>query len=239
VRRSRVGRVAKARTGSRYVFVRTPWRGRLAGFGSAALAALLVLFFAPAWLSGTTRSVAAYDAAAVVMLAVFWFVGMHRDPSYTAERAALEDPGRNAVLALVLGSVGFGLAAAIIILGRGPHVTSNNERAVIYAVGLLAVIAGWALIHTMFVFRYAHLFYYDSDDDGSAQRGLVFPGTEEPNDFDFAYFSFVIGMTFQVSDVSIKDRGVRNVALFHALISFAYNTAIVALVINLVSGLFH
>jgi uncharacterized membrane protein len=91
----------------------------------------------------------------------------------------------------------------------------------------------------MFVFRYAHLFYFDSDDDGTAQRGLIFPGTKEPNDFDFAYFSFVIGMTFQVSDVQIKDSGVRRVALFHALISFAYNTTIVALVINIVSGLFH
>jgi uncharacterized membrane protein len=164
---------------------------------------------------------------------------MHGDPSGTASRAAVEDPGRNAVLVLVLGSVGFGLAAAVVILGHGPHVTSMNERAVIYGVGLLAVFAGWVLIHTTFVFRYAHLFYFDSDDDGSAQRGLIFPGTEEPNDYDFAYFSFVIGMTFQVSDVAIKDSGVRRLALIHALISFGYNTTIVALVINLVSGLFH
>lgn len=198
-----------------------------------------MLLFAPAWISGTTRNVAAYDAAAVVLIAVFWSVAMHHDPSHTACRAAVEDPGRNVVLALVLGSVGFGLAAAVIILGRGPHVATANERGIIYAVGLLAVLAGWALIHTMFVFRYAHLFYFDSDDDGSAQRGLSFPGTEEPNDFDFAYFSFVIGMTFQVSDVAIKDSGVRRVALLHALISFGYNTTIVALVINLVSGLFH
>ncbi len=221
------------------MFARTPWRGRFLGFGSAAAVALAVLLFAPPWIAGTTRSVAAYDAAAVLVIAIFWFVAMHRDPSNTACRAALEDPGRNAVLALVLGSVGFGLASAIVILGKGPHVTSMNEKGVIYGLGLLAVIAGWTLIHTMFVFRYAHLFYFDSDDDGTAQRGLIFPGTKEPNDFDFAYFSFVIGMTFQVSDVQIKDSGVRRVALFHALISFAYNTTIVALVINIVSGLFH
>jgi len=237
VHRSRARRITTAPR--RAVFVRTPWRGRFLGFGSAAVAALATLFLAPSWISGTTRSVAAYDAAAVVVIAVFWFIGMHRDPSHTACRAAVEDPGRNAVLALVLGSVGFGLAAAVIILGKGPHVTNMNQRGVIYAVGLLAVVAGWALIHTMFVFRYAHLYYFDSDDDGSAQRGLIFPGTDEPNDFDFAYFSFVIGMTFQVSDVAIRDSGVRRVALLHALISFGYNTTIVALVINLVSGLFH
>ena len=237
MRRSRRGRLAEAR--SRPVFVRTPWRGRLLGFGSATLAAVAVLLFAPPWLGGTIRNVAAYDAGALVVIAVFWFFGMHGDASDTANRAAVEDPGRNAVLVLVLGSISFGLAAAIVILGRGPHVNSSNERGVIYAVGILAVVAGWVLIHTMFVFRYAHLFYFDSDDDGSAQRGLVFPGTDEPNDYDFAYFSFVIGMTSQVSDVAIKDAGVRRVALFHGIISFAYNTTIVALVINLVSGLFH
>jgi uncharacterized membrane protein len=215
------------------------WRGRLIGFGSAAVAATAVLFLAPPWLSGTTRIVTGYDAGAIALIACFWLFGMHADPSGTASRAAVEDPGRNAVLVLVLGCVGFGLAAAIVILGHGPHVASLNERAIIYGVGLLAIIAGWVLIHTIFVFRYAHLFYFDSDDDGSAQRGLVFPGTEEPNDYDFAYFSFVIGMTFQVSDVSIKDGGVRRLALVHALVSFAYNTTIVALVINLVSGLFH
>ena len=216
-----------------------PWRGRFIGFGSATVAAIAVLFFAPTWISGTTRYVSAYDAGALALIVCFWLYGMHADPADTASRAAAEDPGRNAVLVLVLGSVGFGLAAAIVILGRGPHVTNLNERAIIYGVGLFAVIAGWALIHTIFVFRYAHLYYFDSDDDGSAQRGLIFPGTDEPNDYDFAYFSFVIGMTFQVSDVAIKDSGVRRLALIHALVSFAYNTTIVALVINLVSGLFH
>jgi uncharacterized membrane protein len=237
VRRSRVGRIAGS--ARQPFFIGAAWRGRFIGFSLAAVATAAVLFFAPHWITGTTRNVAAYDAGALALIASFWFFGMHGDPSDTAARAALEDPGRNAVLALVLGSVGFGLAAAIVILGHGPHVTNVNERLFLYGVGFLAVVAGWVLIHTIFVFRYAHLFYFDSDDDGSAQRGLVFPGSEEPNDYDFAYFSFVIGMTFQVSDVSIKDSGVRRVALVHALVSFAYNTTIVALVINLISGLFH
>jgi uncharacterized membrane protein len=102
---------------------------------------------------------------------------------------------------------------------------------------VVAVMLGWFLIHSTFIFRYAHLYYYDSDNDGSAQGGLDFPGTTEPDDYDFAYYSFVIGMTFQVSDVSITDPGVRSLTLFHALISFGYNTAILALGVNLVSGL--
>jgi uncharacterized membrane protein len=220
-------------------FVHTPWRGRLIAYGAGAVAAAGTYVLAPVWVTGVTRFVAAYDAAAVLALAVFWFFGMHRHPADTQCRAAVEDPGRNVVLAVVLLSIVVGLSSAVVILGQGPKVTSVNEKTVIYALGLLAVIAGWALIHTIFVFRYAHLFYFDDDDDNEADRGLEFPGTKEPNDYDFAYFSFVIGMTFQVSDVQITDPGIRRVALLHALISFGYNTAIVALVINLLSGLFH
>jgi uncharacterized membrane protein len=212
---------------------------RFVAFGSAAVGVVAVLFLAPPWLHGTIRTVAAYDAGAALFILSFWLVGMRLNPSDTACRAAAEDPGRNVVLILVLGCVIFGLVAAISILGRGPHVSTGNERNLAYGMGLFAVVAGWVLIHTMFIFRYAHLFYFDSDDDGSAQRGIVFPGTDEPNDYDFAYFSFVIGMTSQVSDVAIKDSGVRRVALVHGLISFGYNTTIVALVINIASGLLH
>ena len=218
---------------------RTPWQGRTVSFGSAALAASLVVTLAPPWLSGTARAVAAYDAAAIVLIGTLLAIGMHGNPAHTRTRAAVEDPGRNVVLFMVLASVATGLASAIAILGHGPHVTNPNEKVLIYVLGLVAVTAGWLLIHTMLTFRYAHLYYYDDDEDNEADRGLTFPGTPEPSDYDFAYFSFVIGMTFQVSDVQVTDPRVRRVVVGHGLISFAYNTAIVALVINLVSGLLH
>ena len=220
-------------------FIRSPWRGRLVGFGSAGIAALAVVFGAPQWLTGTARAVAAYDASALVLLAVFWTIAMHSNAKFTQARAALDDPGRNIVLFAVLLSIGIGLASAVIILGHGPHVHSVNEKIVVYVLGLVAVIAGWCVIHTLLTFRYAHLYYYDDDQDNEADRGLTFPGTTSPTDYDFAYFSFVVGMTFQVSDVQVTDSRVRRLVLFHGLISFAYNTAIVALVINLLSGLFH
>jgi len=198
-----------------------------------------VVLFAPAWLTGLTRAVAAYDAGAIVLLAYYWFFVFRQDASSTAQRAAVDDPGRNAALAIILLSAAVGLGSAIVILGQGPHVPSANDKLVAYFLGFLGVASGWFLIHSTFIFRYAHLFYFDDDEDGSAERGLIFPGTKDPNDYDFAYYSFVIGMTFQVSDVSITDQGVRRVTLFHALISFGYNTAILALVINLASGLFH
>ena len=191
---------------------------------------------APAWLHGTVRAVAAYDVAAILILIYDWTVGLRNNAAHTIRRAALTDPGRNFLLFVVVMSALAGLASAIVILGKGPNVAAINRNAAL-TFGILAVVLGWLLIHTTFIFRYAHLYYFDSDEDGTAQRGLTFPGTTEPDDYDFAYFSFVIGMTFQVSDVEITDPGVRTIALLHALLSFAYNTAILALVVNLASSL--
>lgn len=195
-----------------------------------------MIVLAPAWLGGWVRAVAAYDAAAVILLAFDWLFALRNDATHTERRAAQADPGRNIVLVLVVISILAGLGSAIVILGRGPNVPAG-DHALALAFGIAAVVLGWLLIHTTFIFRYAHLFYYDSDQDGTAQRGLDFPGTKDPDDYDFAYFSFVIGMTFQVSDVQITDPGVRTLALIHALLSFGYNTAIIALGVNLASSL--
>ncbi|MGB8267854.1 MAG: DUF1345 domain-containing protein [Candidatus Velthaea sp.] len=214
-------------------------RHRIFTFGGAAIAFTLCMLLAPPWLTGGTRIVAGYDTAIFLLIVTLWLTVMRRDARDTACRAALEDPGRNVVLGVVLAAVAIGLGAAIWIIGGTHHLDRPAEVAIVYASGLGAVSLGWFLIHTIFVFRYAHLFYFDSNDDGSAQRGLIFPGTENPNDYDFAYYSFVVGMTFQVSDVQITDPGVRRLTLLHALISFGYNTTIVALVINLISSIIH
>jgi uncharacterized membrane protein len=213
------------------------WRTRIIVYGCGLAAALLVTAFAPAWLHGTVRAVAAYDIGTLIVLLLHWLITIDDDPRATGARGALEDPGRWAVLAIVLMSIFFGFASSVVILGKGPNVPAP-DRDLALAFGIAAIVLGWLLIHTMFIFRYAHLYYYDDDDDGSAARGLIFPGTADPDDYDFAYFSFVIGMTFQVSDVQITDPAVRRVVLVHAMLSFAYNTAIIALVVNLASGLF-
>jgi uncharacterized membrane protein len=99
---------------------------------------------------------------------------------------------------------------------------------------LVAVISAWLLTHTSFTLRYAHLYYRD-DDEG--EGGLAFPGDRRPDDFDFAYFAFTIGMCFQVSDVTVSSPQIRRAVLAHALLSFAYNTVILALALNLLFGL--
>ena len=95
----------------------------------------------------------------------------------------------------------------------------------------------WGLVHTTFSIRYAHLYYGNSSSKDVKGHGLDFPGDVDPDFIDFAYFSFVIGMTFQVSDVEISSRRIRRLTLVHSLISFIFNTVIVALTINALAGL--
>ena len=96
----------------------------------------------------------------------------------------------------------------------------------------------WIMVHTLFGFHYAHLYYGDDTNDPSSHaEGLEFPKEKKPDYLDFAYFAFVIGMTFQVSDVDITGRSIRRVALLHGLLSFGLNTFVVALTINLIAGL--
>lgn len=203
------------------------------------VAALAIGLLGPAWLPPMVRVVAVYDVATITLLAWYWRIVIGSTPAHTRARAASEDPGRNAALAIILAAIAFGLMAAFEILGRGPHDSVARHEAVIYTIGFAAVVFGWLLIHTVWLFHYAHSYYSRRRRDAEADGGLIFPGTREPSDVDFAYFSFVLGMTFQVSDVQVTQPGLRRDALVHGLISFAYNTAILALVVNIVSGLLH
>lgn len=212
-------------------------RHRLISFGSAALIALVVYFLVPAWLSGATRFVAAYDAGVLALLAFFWRFGLHADARLTRERAGLDDPGRNAISLIVFGTVVVGLVAAIAIIGHGPLVRNDLEKWEAYFLGVVAIVAGWFLVHTVYTFRYAHLYWFDADQDGEPS-GFKFPATEEPSDYDFAYFSFCIGTSFAVSDPQVTETRVRREVMVHSIISFAYNSVIVGMVINLFAGIF-
>jgi uncharacterized membrane protein len=197
------------------------------------------MIFAPAWLTPLVRIVACYDAAVIALLIWHWRIILSSDATETRVHAAAQDPGRYVVFVSTLVAVAFGFVAAFAILGRGPKDSVAEHVAILYTLGFGAVVLGWLQIHTMFAIMYAHLYYRDRDRDKQSDRGLTFPGGLEPNYADLAYFSFVIGMTFQVSDVQITARTIRKTVLGHGLISYAYSTAIIALVVNIVSGLLH
>ncbi|MBV8750164.1 MAG: DUF1345 domain-containing protein [Candidatus Eremiobacteraeota bacterium] len=210
-------------------------RKRLVNFGVAGLVALIVHTVVPTWLHGATRFVAAYDAGALALLLLNWRV-LHDDPAQTRARAADEDPGRNVVTLVILSAVAVGLVAAIAIVGHGPQVRTDLERWEAYALGLIAIIVGWFLVHTVYTFRYAHLYYFDDDGDGCG--GVTFPGTPEPSDYDFAYLSFTIGTSFAISDPQVTETRIRREIMVHSIISFAYNSVIIGMVINLFAGIF-
>ena len=197
----------------------------------AVLLGALAWFVLPDELSVAIRALAAWDAAALTLLGIAWWIILPADCDETRRRAESEDPGRRSVWVIVLGASAvsvFGAASVVHQAAADPHGALFVLVMSVATVGL-----SWLVTHTAFTLRYAHLYYRGGPAD---EGGLEFPGDDKPDDFDFAYFAFTIGMCFQVSDVAVTDRHIRRTALLHSLMSFAYNTVIIALVLNLVMG---
>jgi len=201
---------------------------RLAVAAACGLAAALALG-GQGW---ALQLVAGWDGFAVALLSLAWVVIWHEDATQTRRRAAGEDPGRRMVWVLTVVASSASLFAAVGVLRQSHHL-APGRAAWWLALCLVAVAGSWLLTHTSWSFRYAHLYYRD---DAAGTGGLDFPGGEPPDQLDFAYFAFTIGMCFQTSDVAIKSRTIRRAVLFHGAQSFAYTTAIIALALNLVVG---
>lgn len=184
---------------------------------------------APAVAPLHVRAVVGWDLGALILCLLLWNIIGRASAAETARRAAVEDPGRTAVFLVAVAASFFSLFAGAFVLRPARTLPGGH---VWTGLALLAIVLSWVLTHTIFTLRYAHLFYRRR---GSG--GLVFPGTERPCELDFAYFAFTLGMCFQVSDVAVTSSRIRRVALLHALISFVYNTSILALALNLFVGL--
>jgi uncharacterized membrane protein len=116
--------------------------------------------------------------------------------------------------------------------------SKDTPQMIFIPVAICGMLFSWLMVHTIFAFHYAHLYYGDDSSDSSKHaEGLEFPGEKKPDYVDFVYFSFVIGTTFQVSDTNITSRSIRRLVLLHGLLSFGLNTFVVALTINLIAGL--
>jgi uncharacterized membrane protein len=166
-----------------------------------------------------------------------WIIILSSHPREVRKIAKLQDSSRTFLFLFVIAAslASFGAIVFLLKSSKG-HGATVNEHILL---SITAVIISWWLLHTIFTLRYAHLYYDTDKDDGTprAAGGLDFPGGEEPDYMDFVYFSFVLGMTFQVSDVEISSKEIRRLAWMHGMLSFAYNTAILALSINVISGM--
>jgi uncharacterized membrane protein len=198
------------------------------------IAAYLLL---PVRLEESTRLLAAFDLAAVGFLAAVWIMMAGASPADMRRRARTEDESRHVVLAL-------SAAVATAILFSIAFELQGLRSAAAGGAGLRVVLAGltillaWLFMNTMFALHYAHFYYIDGEGEAHEPAGgLAFPGGRQPDYWDFLYFSFTIGMTFQVSDVPIESHALRRTGLAHGVLAFFFNVVVLALTINIIAGL--
>jgi uncharacterized membrane protein len=199
-----------------------------------ALAAGLAAYgLAASSLPGLVPALVGWDAGSLTLLGLLWSFVAKADARATQDRAGSEDPGRTLVYVIVVLTSSVSLLAATTVV-RDAHTLAPGLAHAVAGLCLATVALAWATTHTAFAFRYARL-YYRADSEGVG--GVELPGKQAPDYFDFAYFAFTIGMCFQVSDACVSSHQIRRTVLLHAIISFVYNSAILAFVLNLVFGM--
>jgi uncharacterized membrane protein len=169
------------------------------------------------------------------MIVMSWITFFKTKSKQIREQSKKQDSSRSIIFIIVLiSTLASFLAVLLLIVTKKQGDNGASWRLPIAIAGMLF---SWILIHTIFTLRYAHIFYGDHKTKPNTHAGgLEFPGDSNPEYLDFAYFSFVLGMTFQVSDVQITSKRLRSLAMFHGLISFGFNTIMIALTINLIAG---
>lgn len=146
--------------------------------------------------------------------------------------AAQEDEGQSAILVLTVSAALASIAAIFAELATADGASAQGMQLTRVILAVLTILLSWAFIHTIFALHYAHE-YYDPDTGG----GMAFPGDDrEPDYWDFVYFSLVIGMTSQVSDVAVTSKRTRRTVSAHGVVSFIFNAALLALTVNLAAG---
>lgn len=205
------------------------------------LTALLVaggtFFVLSWWVRFPVRIILTWDVFALTSILLALGGMLSSGAKARVRDARNQDSGRIGIaISMVAGALTSLFGAGILL----SHAKDLSGTAVISPIVLAAgtVALSWFLVHTLLAVHYTHLYYLPSDGRaGESDPGLSFPGKEDPDFIDFAYFSFVIGMTFQVSDVQITGRTMRRTVLIHSLLAFLFNTVILAFSINLATTL--
>lgn len=200
------------------------------------LLAGIVAILLPPWMYWATRILCVWDVVMISFLGLTWRLMIQATPEMMQRLALKEDEGRLTI------SISIALAACISLVAVGsiPHEKGLPNAVMMMHLGIsIATIVGsWLLVHTIFTQHYAHLYYQGNKTlDERKSSGLDFPGEIEPDYWDFLYFSFVIGMTGQVSDVNVTSRTMRRLSLLQGILSFFFNTTILAISINMIAGI--
>lgn len=201
--------------------------GRPRTFISIAIGVIAFLLL-PTSLRLVTRMLVGWDIFIALYLVLVFIMMARSGLAHIKRNAILQDDGRFLILLVVAFGAFASIAAIVFELGASHHSVPE------LALATVTIALSWAAVHTAFALHYAHEFYR-----GAKPGGLQFPSgeTRENADYwDFVYFSFVIGMTAQVSDVGITDKIIRRTATAHGIVSFVYNTALVALMVNIAAS---
>jgi len=188
------------------------------------------------WLTPHTRLLIAWNAGTLTYLTLAWLAVGRADVGMTRVRAQLYDQTGYVIFLLVVVASTASVVAIGFIVGDAKQLPFMS-RAAHLSLSILSLLLSWLLIHTLFAFHYARLYYWREDPSKDHVRGLRFPGETEPDYLDFAYYSFVVGMTSQVSDVAVLARPMRRLTLVHGVLSFVFNIAILAMSINIIGGM--
>jgi uncharacterized membrane protein len=197
----------------------------------SALVGLVVIALCPWDMRIATRLLVGWDVGVALYLVLALRLMSTADVRHIRLRARLQDEGQFTILALTAAAALASLGAIVALLGMSG---GNDREPTHLLLGVATILLSWAFTHVMFALHYAHEFY---DENGGRGGGLLFPGDlKEPDYWDFVYFSFVIGMTSQVSDVAITCRPIRHTVSAHGIISFVFNVTLLALTVNIAAS---
>jgi uncharacterized membrane protein len=203
---------------------------------AVVLTVAVAIFLAqPDSISWHTRAVVSWDVGVLVYLCLAWWLIARADASMTRDHALGQDQSGYVIFLFVVG------AACASIVAIGFVVSTIKElafwsRAWHLTLTIDALISSWLLIQTVFAFHYARRYYAIVRRQRTTPAELLFPGGREPDYLDFAYYSFVVGMTSQVSDVAVTSRQMRQLTLIHGALAFVFNIAVLALSINIIAS---
>lgn len=189
-----------------------------------------------AWLTSwkwSTILLASWNGSISLYLLHVWKLMRSADHSQMQQQAKKQDESKWVIMLIVLLAITMSLVAILVQLSQLP--SGHYEKLGHVALALLTIISAWLFMHTVFALHYARDFYMAlsrNEENG----GLDFPGTEHPTYPDFLYFSYIIGTSAQTADVSITNKHMRLLNLFHAVLSFGFNTTILAICINVAAG---
>ncbi|MFC5344574.1 DUF1345 domain-containing protein [Brevundimonas staleyi] len=198
-----------------------------------ALAAVIALASPVEW-RWTVRLAAGWDAGVGLFL-ILTFLKLARTESVETIRARAAELDEGGALVLPL-SLMAAAASVVVVISEAASGSSGANRAVEAALTLGTVAASWLFVHVLFGLHYAHRFYAPGDEGGD-RGGLLFPGEDQPDYWDFLHFSLIIGVASQTADVQIADRGLRRLSSVHSVTAFVFNTVLVALAVNLAVSL--